>query len=344
MASLYKKKRSPFYYMEWRDPKTGRTLNRSTKFRHISVEQTRKARQLCAQRTADELEAPSANVGAENWKWVDGFLRMAYSGSPLTLKRYRQAWFAFSTFLTERQIAAPRHLQREEAEPYVIFRMNPTPGSGVRSACKNTALLDLKVVSRILREAVARKLIPANPFLQLGFKKDPVKSRPDILPHEMKIIQKALKKVTDEDMLISWRIAMLYARRISETAIPLTDIDLRIGTITFRNKGGKFTTKLLHPELRPLVKKWRHEGRTHTFVMPQNFSKKWAKFFDRIGLPHITFHSTRVRVATKLMEEGVDTRIAMDFIDHSSVLVHRIYLRSRPSHHQAAVDALGNKR
>lgn len=76
--------------------------------------------------------------------------------------------------------------------------------------------------------------------------------------------------------------------------------------------------------------------------MPPNFSKRWCKFFDRIGLPHITFHSARVRATTKLMEAGVDQRIAMDFIDHSSELVHRIYVRARPSHHQSAVDALGS--
>lgn len=345
MASLYKKRRSPFWYMEWRDPKSGRPLNRSTKLRRDSVDHTRKAKQLRAQRTADELEAPvSRSGGGESFKWVEGWLRMTFKDK--TLSRYRGAWFAFSQFMTSdnRNITAPRQLQREEAEAYVAWRMDPTPGSGVRAAVKNTALLDLKVVSRVMREAVHRKLAPANPFLQLGFKKDAVKPRPDILPHEMKIILKALKSVTDEDMLISWQIAMLYARRISETSLPLDDIDLDMGTITFRNKGGKFKTKLLHPELRPLVRKWKREGRTHTFKMPPNFSKKWGKFFDRIGLPHITFHSTRVRVATKLMEEGVDQRIVMDFIDHSSELVHRIYLRNRPSHQQAALDALGSKR
>jgi site-specific recombinase XerD len=344
MASLYKKKRSPFWYMEWRDPKTGLTLNRSTKFRYDSPDQSRRAKQLCAQRTADELEAPPAGMSrcGENWRWVDGFLRMAYSTSPKTLQRYQQAWFAFSTFLAERKIAAPRHLQREEAESYVMWRMNPVKGCGVRAAVKNTALLDLKVISRIMREAVARKLAPANPFLQLGFKKDPVKSRPDILPEEMKIILRELPKVNDEAMHVSWAIAMCHGRRLSETSVPLTDVDLRGGTITFRNKGGAFRTKLLHSDLVPMMRKFKKEGRERTFEMPQNFSKRWAKFFDRIGLPHITFHSTRVRVATRLMEKGVDQRIAMDFIDHSSALVHRIYLKARPEHHRSAVDALGS--
>jgi integrase len=339
MASLYKKKRSPFWYMEWRDPKNGQSLNRSTKLRCQSVEQTRRARQLCAQRTADELEAPAAGAnGSENWKWVDGFLRMDYT--PPTLTRYREAWLAFSTFLMELHITAPRQLQREEAAEYVAWRMEPPKDCGVRAACKNTALLDLKVVSRIMREAVARKLAPANPFLQLGFKKDQVKSRVDILPNELEMIELALKKVTDEAMLISWAIAMKHGRRISETSLPLKDVDLKVGTITFRNKGGKARTKLLHPDLVPMMRKFKGEGRERTFDLPPNFSKKWAKFFDDIGLPHITFHSTRVRVATKLMEEGVDLRIAMDYVDHSSVLMHKIYLRQRPEHHQAAVEAL----
>lgn len=344
MASLYKKKRSPFWYMEWRDPKSGITLNQSTKFRRDSPDQSRRAKQLCAQRTADELEAPPvAGRGGEHWRWVDRWLRLAYSNQPKTLQRYQQAWFAFSLFLTERKVAAPRHLQREEAENYLAWRMAPTEGLGVRAAKKNTALLDLKVISRIMREAVARKLAPANPFLQLGFKKDPPKSRPDILPEEMKIILHELQKVDDEAMHISWVIAMCHGRRLSETSMPLNQVNLDKGTITFLNKGGEERTKLLHPDLVPMMRKFKEEGRTRTFEMPQNFSKRWAKFFDRIGLPHITFHSTRVRVATRLMEKGVDQRIAMDFIDHSSELVHRIYLKARPEHHRAAVDALGGK-
>jgi site-specific recombinase XerD len=343
MASLYKKKRSPFWYMEWRDPKTGLPLNRSTKFRHDSPDQSRRARQLCAQRTADELEAPSqGGKGGENWRWVDGFLRMAYSTSPKTLQRYQQAWFAFSAFMAECKIAAPRHLQREEAESYVAWRMAPTKGRGVRKASKNTALLDLKVISRIMREAVARKLAPANPFLQLGFKKDPPKPRPDILPHEMEIILRELPKTNDEAMQVSWEIAMCHGRRLAETSVPMSKVNLESGTITFHNKGGAERTKLLHPDLVPMMKKFKADGRERTFDMPPNFSKRWAKFFDRIGLPHITFHSTRVRVATRLMEKGVDQRIAMDFIDHSSELIHGIYLKARPEHHRAAVDALGN--
>jgi integrase len=93
-----------------------------------------------------------------------------------------------------------------------------------------------------------------------------------------------------------------------------------------------------------MMRKFKRDQRERTFEIPPNFSKKWAKFFDALGLPHITFHSTRVRVATKLMEEGVDQRIARDFIDHSNELMHRVYLRARPSHHQAAVDALGSKK
>lgn len=324
--------------MEWRDPKTGTTLNRSTKYRRDSVEHSRKARQLCAQRTADELEAPAAR--GESWQWVHNWLSVSFADK--TLIRYRQAFFAFGVFMQERQITAPRQLQREDAEQYLAWRMKPPKESGVRTACKNTAILDLRVISRIMREAVLRHLAPANPFLQLGFKKDPVEPTPDILPHELPIIERGLAKVRDEAMQISWKISMIYARRISETSIPLTDIDLVLGTITFRNKGGKFKTKLLHHELRPLVKQWKAEGRARTFEMPPNFSKKWSKFFDKIGLPHITFHSTRVRVATKLMEKGVHPEIARDYIDHSSELVHRIYLRSRPAHQQAAIDAVAS--
>jgi len=340
MASLYRKKRSPFWYIEYRDPKTGKIRNTSTKFRRDSVEHTRRARKMCIEMKLGELDAPTSR--RNGWRWVDDWLRLTFAAK--TLRRYQQAWAAFSVFMAHKKITEPRQLVREDASEYLAFRTQPPPESGVRKARKNTALLDLKVISRIMREAVARRLAPANPFLQLGFKKDPVKARPDIMPHEMAMIEKALAKVTDDALIISWKIATLYARRLTETCLPLSNIDLTQGTITFLNKGGAERTKMLHPDLIPLVQKWKEEGRTHTFTMPPNFSKRWCKFFDGIGLPHLSFHSVRVRVATQLMESGVDQRIAMDYIDHSSELVHKIYLRARPSHHQAAVDALGSKR
>lgn len=152
--------------MEWLDPKTGKTRNTSTKYRRESVEQTRRAKQLCALRTADELEAPASR--REGWRWVEDWLRLTYTGKTLT--RYREAWTSFSIFMARERIVAPRQLEREAASAYIAFRIDPPAGCGVRKAKKNTALLDLKVISRILREAVARKLAPANPFLQLGFK------------------------------------------------------------------------------------------------------------------------------------------------------------------------------
>jgi integrase len=76
--------------------------------------------------------------------------------------------------------------------------------------------------------------------------------------------------------------------------------------------------------------------------MPENFSKKWKVFFKKCGFANLSFHCTRVTCVTRLARAGVDLRIAMDYIGHSSTLVHRIYQRLKPADHGAAIRALAS--
>jgi len=214
---------------------------------------------------------------------------------------------------------------------------------GLRTAKHNTARLEMQFLSGVMKEAVIRKLAPANPCLQLGIGRKEVKQKPDITPKEQTIVEDNLKKLNDDAMSRSWEIAMLHGRRLKETCVDLNEVDLVVGTITFRNKGGQMRTKLLHPELVPLFKKLKKEGKKTAFDMPKNFSKKWKYFFKRIGLPHLSFHSTRVTVVNTLRDRGVDKRDAMDFIDHSSDIVHRSYEREKPMRQLSSVNALSRK-
>lgn len=344
MASLYPKKKSPFWYIRYRCIKTGLIVDESTKLRRDNREQTRQAKLLEAEKTAEELQAPS-QPGRENWRWVSTWILIRYANSALTRTRYEAAWFALHTFFEEKKILCPRHLQREHCFEYLAWRQNDKimRKVGLRTAKHNTALLEIKFLSGIMKEAVERRLAAANPCLQLGIGRVKGQQKPDITPREEKLIEKKLAELKDVAMSRSWQIAMLHGRRLSETCVELDDVNLDNGTITFRNKGGDMRTKLLHPELVPLFTQLKREGARRAFEMPKNFSKRWKYFFKKIGLPHLSFHSTRVTVVNKLRDQGVDKRDAMDYVDHSSEIVHRSYEREKPIRQLSAVNALSRK-
>jgi integrase len=345
VASLYPKQRSPFWYIEYRDPLNGKPRNESTKFRRDDREQTRKARQLCAQRTADELGIAHTRRG-EDWEsWVPAFLQTRYA-NPLTLLRAQAAWFALSTYFRAKQIGAPRVLGREQCMNYVAWRTSDEGRAlGLRKAQHNTARVELQFLSAIMREAVLRGKATANPCLQLGIVRVQGKIKPEISDEQIEVIERQLLAEAgqydyNEAMQTSWAIAMLHVCRLSETCVDLNNIDLGECTITFDTKGGRPQTKLLHPELVPLFERLKKERRRFAYDMPRNFSKKWKYFFNRCGFPELSFHSTRVTGVTRLRRMRVDPRVAQDYVGHSSVIVHRIYQRWRPDDHAAAVNAL----
>lgn len=349
MASIYPKKRSPFWHIEYREALTGKKRNESTKLRRNNRDQTRKARQLCAQRTADELAAAPTRSGDDWQVWVPAFLAARYQ-HPLTKLRVDQAWVAVSAYLRAKGISNARVLTREHCTQYLTWRTNAEIGKaiGLRKAKHNTALLEMKFLSTIMREAVLRGKASANPCLQLGIGRVKVTKKPEITEEQMKVIERRLKAERDyqynEAMQIAWDVAIRYARRIRATCVPLEDVDLREGTITFYNKGGEKKTKLLHPELVPLFRRLKRTGRKFAYDMPPNFSKVWWYFFRRCGFPQLSFHSVRITCVNILRRKGVDPRISRDYVDHSSVIVHEGYERWRPEDHAAAVRALARGR
>lgn len=68
MAFLYKRQRSPYWWVRWVTPE-GDKKQVSTGFRHGVPADTRKARELCAKKALEELAAPKA--GDNTWAtWV----------------------------------------------------------------------------------------------------------------------------------------------------------------------------------------------------------------------------------------------------------------------------------
>jgi integrase len=196
----------------------------------------------------------------------------------------------------------------------------------MRSRSWNTALTELKVFSAIMQEAVRRGFIQANPAVRLGLKRTPPKQKSEISDDEVAKIEAALKEC-DEWMRDCWLVAMRQGCRVSETAAPLRNIDTKAKTISFDVKGGKIHTAPLHDDLLPLVARARKAKRKTLVVLPPYAPKKWHQFFRRIGLPHLSFHCTRVTVVTKLARSGAPIYQTKAYVGHASDTVHAIYQR-----------------
>jgi len=130
-----------------------------------------------------------------------------------------------------------------------------------------------------------------------------------------------------EWMRVSYDIAWHQGCRFSETCLPLSNVDLKRGTITFHAKGGKDFTAPLADELRPLFQRLKAERRKSTFEMPKMSSKAWWLFFKRLRLRHLCFHCTRVTFITRCYQAALPEHVVMKLVGHASTTVHRVYPR-----------------
>jgi hypothetical protein len=159
MASLYRKKGSQYFWIEFRNA-TGERCQQSTKLRFDNPYETREARKLRDDLSRREREATPGRP--EMWHtWVGRFLSQRYSETPLTYKRAIEAWRNIAGFLDIRGIIVPRQLSRQLVRDFVSWRENPVGqyGSGrinlaVRAGSRNTAILEVAFWSAIMQEAV----------------------------------------------------------------------------------------------------------------------------------------------------------------------------------------------
>lgn len=325
MASVYTRKDSPYFQLrvkvegEWTSIPTdipiGNSLNR------------RKAERLASEYSVKEIENESSLLGHYFARWVEPYLIARYATSPKTLERYLQMWNSLRIYFKLKKIYEPREVKREFVFDYVKWRQNPPKNCGVYSAAYNTALKEIVLLNILLNESKLRGYINDNPCLRHGMKRNNSKEKPEITDKEIKIIRDNLKKAP-EWMSIAFEIAIHQGCRLSETCMPMSDIDLTNKRITFTIKGNKRFTTAIVPDLIPLLKKLRKEGRVMTYTRPKHLvGKPWWFFFKKAGLSHLCFHCTRVTVVTRLARAGIPMSQAMKFVGHSSALVHLIYQR-----------------
>lgn len=357
MASLYKRSGSPFWWIKYKTA-TG-IVRQSTGYRIGIGTETRAAEKLRAQRTLEESDVTHAKP-SEAWDaWVPNFFDLRYADSDRTLLRMNNAWRNLKMFLAERKIQFPRQLIREHCTEYMAWRKKPNKSVGKYRAGHNTAQLEIKVLTIVMTEAVARKYAPFNPCRDLHIQRlKPKHLKPEITPDIAEMIRSKIE-TEPEPMRTFFRnsfdIASYHGARLSETHLdPMKHVEfytrvvdgqpVESAKITFAAKGDKTHTVMLHPKLFPLFKALRADGKTETYEQPKSPAKEWFNFFTRHGikklLPNVTFHSTRVTVATRLARAGVSRKKAMDYMAHASTTVHDSYVRLQAEDLAECADAL----
>ena len=334
MASLYQQIKSPFWWIKFRDPATGKTLRQSTGLRIGVGPDTRKAQELEANKTLSERQPGQARISgpvAGKWStWVTDFI--TDQTTDRTTERYLSAWRTLRMFLDENKIAAPREVTYENASSYLKWRSTPDHQNGKYEASKNTAILEFKIFRWLLREAVKRGYCTSNPAREVVVKKAPRKIFPDYTDQQLKAIQDAIDTEPEPDRTNfqrSFAISLLHGVRLNETNVnPMNDVNLasEIPTIRFFQKGGKERFKPLHPQLIPLFTTLQAQKSKDTYPMPRlakgrlKWGNRWTKFWLRHGIktgnPNACFHSLRITVENVLREAGVPKEIRESYLSH----------------------------
>lgn len=344
MASLYKRKRSPFWWVKFRDGFSGKTIRESTGFRFSIGPETRRAKEIEAEKTLAERATARASTSEAWGKWVPQFIAARYSQSPRTESRFLSAWRSLRMFFTDQQIDAPRNLTRESCNAYFTWRKAADVKNGKYHAGHNTTLLEIKILSLLMKEAIRRGFAKENPARDLGIKRAPRKLYPELTDEAFNIILTAIPTEPEkyrEFLLHSFLIARWHGVRLAETWLnPQTQVwqqeingALR-WMVLFHQKGDRRKPKLLHPELVPLMSELKQKGAVQTYEQPDRPSRVWFNLLHKCGvkklLPNACFHSLRVTAASRLARAGVPLHKAMEYLTHASTTIHQAYIRWQP--------------
>ena len=357
MASLYRQPKSIYWWVKYRD-KDGRRRRESTGLNANLPTETRKARELEAELTRAEFAEPKRTQAGRWDAWVRPYLAARYETSPLTYLRYTMIWNNVSRFLREKEIEQPSNVRREHGFEFLDWRQSAQPG--MRRAKRNTALLEMRVLCFVMKEAIRRSLCTSNPLAGLGVKPSPATEKRELTDEHLAMIEDAILLEEEPNRTLlhnSFLIARWQGCRINETWLdPQTDVTFagegraRRGLIHFRTKGGRRHTAPMAPQLMPLFDKLIAAGARETYARTMNgpqslTSREWHSFLWRSGLkrkiPGVTPHCLRVTAATRMARAGVSVSKAMKFLGHASETIHRVYQKLRTDDLDDCLAALG---
>jgi hypothetical protein len=358
MASLVKHKGSPFWYVAHRD-RGGKRKHSPTKFYHDKAiwlkaskkgkgnsnfqdrwpEQRRKAKALCLKATA--TEAVTATDGNALWaKWVPQFLNRRYVNQ-LTLNKYTRLWVDMEVLLGDLGYYTPDQLGPREWDRLVDAVLEEWSRWRRMSIQKGPISL-MKV---LMAEAFRLEYSSRNPtvgFNVPGIEKYPKRMMNQFTDRELNMVWDALKE-RPMWMTVSFVLGLYHGSRISATRIEPWQVEDKI--IHFLEKGGVRHSVPISPLAQPFLTKVRLHGNA-LGVSRNSMSPMFSSLFKKLKMPHV-FHDTRVTCVTRMALSGVPQQLAQAYVNHSSSLIHRIYVRVNPDQlkaiHQPLEAAYGGR-
>lgn len=326
MAYLYRKPRSPFWYVVYLDTDQ-KERHRSTGLRADDPNDTAKAKALRAELEAKEHRRTPV-IDTQTWEhWVPEYLER-HCVSPRTHERYLDAWKWIALWLQTRKLHSPRQITYRNALEFIDWRTAFKKKSG-KTVGRNTAIFELKTLALIMGEAVRLGHTDANPLVSLKIKRDKAAKKPELTDEEIVTLRNALVE-EPEWMQTAFEIALHTGCRLRETRIPMNCVDFDENKITFPSpKGGEdraFSIPM-PSALRLLFMRFAKERRRFTLEFPFQPSRRWQQFFIKMKVPHLCFHCLRVTFVNRLRRASVPREAAMRLVNHASELVHQIYQR-----------------
>lgn len=328
MAYLYRKNRSPFWYVVYLNSDR-KEIHRSTGLLATDPNDTVKAKALRAELELKEHRGAPV-IGSEGWDtWVPRYFE-GHCESPRTKERYFDAWKWLGLWLQTKKVISPRAITYRNALEYLDWRTTFKKRTG-KIVGRNTAIFEVKILAMIMGEAVRLGHADANPLVSVKLRRDKPAKKPELTDVEIAQIRAALPE-EPEWMQISFEIALNTGCRLRETRIPLNCIDFVENKITFpRPKGGEdraFSIPM-PTVLRPLFERLAQAKLKQTLEFPFQPSRRWQQFFIKVKMPHLCFHCLRVTYVNRLRRAGVPREVAMRMVNHASDLVHQIYQREK---------------
>lgn len=334
--TVYERKGRHTWYVIYDCPKRGKRVFENSGFRLDAPNSKLQAYAYAREKSKSGI-ATGLEHSRERWDaWAETWLRVRYKAREKTLTSYLGAWKHLSFFLKEHKIFLPRLLTYQDVVAFVLWRESQIKRQSGRKVSRNTALHNVKVLSRLMREAVRRGYAQGNPCVKLSedVPADAAPEKPEYTDEQIAMVRAELARRAkigrpSEWMPIAFEIALHQGCRLSATKIPLSRIDFARWTVTFREKGAKEFTVPVHPALQPLLLRLREEKREFTCELPRFASRIFSRVLRAIGLPHC-FHCTRVTVITRMARGDVSEQKAMAYVHHGSWAVHKIYTKLRP--------------
>jgi len=340
MASIYVKQGK--YWLKYLDPIEGRWKDKPTPLRFPA--DARKARQLKLETTAGELKHKTHKVRyEERWNaWVPDYLRSRYA-SGKTYDRYSNSWTHLGGFLEEKGITVPAAWKAEHNAQYVTWKED-------QGYSREVAIWDLGALAMLMNEAKRREFISAHKVSKSRIKRGDKAEKPALTDTQIAVLRTALaeavadpRNVTSKNswanLSLAFEIALHTGCRLAETSIPFNRINLERETITFLPKGGKdamFTAPIIFPTFKiwliAIMDQRRRDDHSTTCDISSAASRDFGRLCRKLGLKgpngeKVTFHCLRVTFVTRAFEAGLSGEIVRKLVNHSDVIVNRLYQR-----------------